>query len=144
MPRIEVSTKIKDSATSVYNTIKNMENFPNFMRDVKSLKIIKNLPDKIITAWEIEIDGAPVKWKEEDIFDDKKLELSFNALEGDYKEYQGKWKIIPGHNHTKLTIEADFDWGIPVLEKYVGKALEKKAHLALLGMLQAIKNKLEK
>lgn len=144
MPHIEVSIIIKGASSKVYNTLKSMENFPNFMRDVKSLKIIKNFPDQIITAWEIEIEGAPVKWKEEDIFDDEKLELNFNAIEGDYKEYRGKWKIIPQHSHTKLTIEANFDWGIPVLEKYVGKTLEKRARLALLGMLKAIKNKVEK
>jgi len=144
MPRIEVSANIRGTAIDVYNTIKNMESFPNFIRDIKSLRIIKKLPDKIISTWEIEIEGAPVKWKEEDIFDDKKLELSFNALEGDYKEYRGRWKIIPMHDYTKVVIQADFDWGIPVLEKYVERALKKRARLALSGMLQAIKNKVEK
>ncbi len=144
MPKIEVSTNIRDTAINIYNTIKNMESFPNFMRDIKSLMIIKKFPDKIISAWEIEIEGAPVKWKEEDIFNDEKLELSFNALEGDYKKYQGLWKIIPMDKYTKVVIEADFDWGIPVLEKHVDKVLKKRACFALSGMLQAIKKKLEK
>jgi len=144
MPRIEVSTNIRDTASDVYSTIKNMESFSNFMRDIKSLRIIKKFPNKIISAWEIEIEGAPIKWKEEDIFDDKKLELNFNALEGDYKTYRGRWKVIPMDKYTKVTIEADFDWGIPVLEKYVDKALQKRARLALSGMLWAIKKKVEK
>ncbi|MDD5610534.1 MAG: SRPBCC family protein [Candidatus Omnitrophica bacterium] len=144
MPKIEVSSNIKSTADGVYSAIKNMESFPDFMRDIKSLKIIKKLSNKIISEWEIDIEGAPVKWKEEDIFDDKKMELSFNALEGDYKEYRGKWKIVPMHNCTKVIIQAEFDWGIPVLERYVDKALRKKARLALGGMLQAIKNKMEK
>ena len=144
MPRIEVSTLLKNKAAEVYGLIKNMEAFPDFMRDVKSLKIVKALPDKIITAWEIEIEGAGIKWKEEDIFDEEKLELNFSAIEGDYKEYQGKWKVTPLPKATKLSIEANFDWGIPVLEKYVGKTLEKRARLSLTGMLLAIKNKLEK
>ncbi|MCM8782261.1 MAG: SRPBCC family protein [Candidatus Omnitrophica bacterium] len=144
MPRINVSVNIRDKAVNVYSVIKDMESFPGFMRDVKSLKVIKSSPAKFISAWDIEIEGAPVKWKEEDIFDDEKLELRFNALEGDYKAYQGKWKIIPMDKYTKVVIEADFDWGIPALEKYVGKALEKRARLALAGMLQAIKKKMEK
>jgi hypothetical protein len=43
-----------------------------------------------------------------------------------------------------LTLEADFDWGIPMLEKYVGKALTEKARHGLLGMVQAVKSKIEK
>ena len=144
MPKIEVSTIIKSSAAEVYKTIKNMESFPDFMRDVKSLKIIKNLPQGNITSWEIEIEGAPLKWKEEDIFDDERLELNFNAIEGDYKEYRGKWSVVLLRNSAKVSIEAEFDWGIPILEKYVGKTLVKRARLSLLGMLLAIKNRLEK
>jgi len=143
MARIEVSTRIKGPAERVYSVIKDMEDFPSFIRDIKSLKIIERLPDKIITAWDIEIKGRHLSWKEEDIFDDEKLELNFSALDGEYKEYQGSWKVIPQRNHTRLSIELDFDWGAPMLEKYIGKTLKKRAQLALLGMLLAIKKKVE-
>lgn len=145
MSTIEVSVKIKGPKDRVYKAIKDMESFPNFMRDVKTLKIIKRFSEnRIITAWETEIDGAPVNWKEEDLFDDANCQLKFNMLEGSYYEYQGYWIIQDFHNRTRLTIKADFDWGIPVLEKYVGKTLEDKARRGLLGMIQAIKNKVEK
>lgn len=143
MQHIEVSIIIANSADSVYAMIKDMKSFPDFMRDVKTLKIIKSMPDKIITAWEVEIEGVSIKWEEEDIFNDKKLELNFNAIGGDYKQYQGKWIALRKQDQTRLTIEADLDLGSPILEKYVGKALEKRARLSLLGMLKAIKNKLE-
>lgn len=144
MPKICVSSIIKSPIDQVFKVIKNIEDFPNFMRDIKSLKIIKRLDDKIITAWEIEIDGAPVCWKEEDCFDDANYQMKFSMVEGNYDEYQGRWLLQADANGTKLSIEADFDWGIPILEKYVGKALEDKARRSLLGMAQAIKNKIEK
>ena len=143
MARIEVSTRIKGPAERVYHTVKDMEDFPNFIRDIKSLKVIERLPDKIITAWDIEIKGRPLSWKEEDVFDDGKLELSFSAFEGEYKQYQGRWKVRPQRNYAELSIELDFDWGAPMLEKYIGKTLKKRARLALLGMLLAIKKKVE-
>lgn len=143
MQKLEVSILIKDTPISVYNAIKDMERFPDFMRDVKKLKIIKRAPEAIVTAWEVEIEGVLIKWKEEDIFDDEKLELNFSALEGDYKDYQGRWKIFKEDGQTRLIINAHFDLGSPILEKYVGRILEKRARLALWGMLKAIKNELE-
>lgn len=144
MPTIEVSIIIKRPQNEIYKVIKNMEDFPNFMRDIKNLKIIKRSDNKIITAWEAEIDGAPVNWKEEDYFDDVNHEVKFNMLEGNYKEYYGTWQIKSHHKYARLTLSANFDWGIPILEKYVGKALREKARHGLLGMIQAVKNKVEK
>ena len=123
--------------------VKDVESFPNFMRDVKALRILKRMDNGIVTAWETDIDGAPVNWKEEFYFDDPNFQVKFNMLEGNYKEYQGRWLIENHHHQTKLTIEVDIDWGIPILEKYVGKVLQDKARRGLLGMIQAIKMKVE-
>jgi uncharacterized membrane protein len=145
MPKVEVSVKIKRPVHEVYSIIKNIEDFPVFMRDVKSLKIIKRLDEnRVITAWEIEVEGAPVSWKEEDSYDDASRQLKFTQVEGNYKEYQGRWLLEDLRQDTRLTIEAHFDWGIPILEKYVGRALETRARRGLLGMAQAIKSKAEK
>jgi len=145
MPIVEVSTKIKRPRLEVYKAIKNMESFPEFMRDIKSLNVIKRLNEnRIITSWETEIDGAPVSWKEEDIFDDANFEVKFNMVEGYYKAYQGLWSVKSTSEGTQLNIRVEFDWGIPVLEKHVGKALENKARRSLRGMIQAIRKKLEK
>lgn len=144
MYSFEASITIKRLAPKVYQAIKNMEDFPNFIRDVKNLKIIKRIDDnKFVTFWEIEIDGAPLRWKEEDSFDDENLRLKFNMLEGDYSKYQGSWQINGDGKITKLTIEASLDWGIPVLEKYVRKAFESRARKSLRGMLRSIKKRVE-
>ena len=143
MTTVKVELSVKSPAREIYGVIKNMEDFPNFMRDVKSLKIIKRLPDRIITMWEAEIDGAPLTWKEENIFNDNSCQMKFAMVEGNYKAYRGTWQVQNLRNNSKLTLSADFDWGIPILEAYVGKALEKKARQGLLGMLQAIKKKVE-
>lgn len=145
MVTIEVSCLIKKPKQEVFKAIKDMESFPSIMRDIKNLKIIKRLSeDKFVTAWETEIDGAPVTWKEEDTFDENNFILKFEMIEGNYQTYQGQWVLHDAVDATKLTIKADFDWGIPILEEYVGKTLEEKARRSLLGMAQAIKNKVEK
>ena len=145
MARIRVCVNIKKPQEEVYGAIKKMEDFPGFMGNVKSIKIIKHLEDnKVVTAWEADIEGVLLCWKEEDCFDDLNHEIKFSMVEGNYKGYRGRWLIESAEGGSKLTLEADFDWGIPMLEKYVGKVLVDKARHGLLGMAQAVKSKMEK
>ncbi|RJP28851.1 MAG: hypothetical protein C4533_03405 [Candidatus Omnitrophota bacterium] len=144
MVTIEASCVIKKPKEKVFEILRDMESYPSFMRDVKNLKVIKSLSDtKFITSWETEIEGAPVNWKEEDNIDEPAGIIKFNMVEGYYQSYQGIWHVKEWHDGSKLTLKADFDWGIPILEEYVGSVLKKKAERGLTGMVLAIKNKAE-
>lgn len=144
MLTITKSIKIRKPKEEVYRLIKNMEDFPDFMRDIKSLKVIKkHNSNQMITEWKIEIAGAPIEWREEDYFDNANFRINFNMLEGNYKEYRGYWLLQNSMLGSKLTIEASFDWGLPLLEKFIGKVLENRARGTLAAMLRAVKNKAE-
>ncbi len=144
MLTITKSIKIRKPKEEVYRLIKDMEDFSNFMRDIKSLKVIKKLnANQMITEWKIEIAGTLLKWREEDCFDNDNFRINFNMLEGNYKEYHGYWLLQNSMPGSKLTIEANFDWGLPLLEKFIGNVLENRARGTLSAMLRAIKNKAE-
>jgi uncharacterized membrane protein len=141
---IIASVKIRKPKEEVYLLIKNMQDFPDFMRDIKSLKVIKKpSTNQMITEWKIEIGGTLLRWREEDYFDNANFRINFNMLEGNYKEYRGYWLLQNSTLGSKLTIEANFDWGLPLLEKFIGKVLENRARGTLSAMLRAIKNKAE-
>lgn len=142
MPRIEVSKTIAAAKKEVYEIIKNMERFPEFMSDVKQVKVIKKQDDKIVTEWKADIDGVPLEWIEEDIFNDKEMSCAFKAIEGDYG-YKGRWKLEEANNgKTEVSVMAEFDWEVPHFEKFIGHILEKKARSSLRSMLSAITKKL--
>lgn len=142
MPKIEFLTVVKADKKKVFETIKAMERFPEFMRDVKNVKIIEQKENRMITAWEADIEGVPVRWTEEDVFDDREMTCKFKTIGGDYK-YEGIWKLEGNKNgKTNVLISADFDWGIPKLEKFIGNILEKKARRSLRSMLNAIAKEL--
>lgn len=144
MPKVEVSTIVRrKDKQAVYDLLKNMHEFPSFMRDVKNLKINEKEGNRFVSSWNAEIDGAAIYWKEEDLFNDKEMSLKFKMLEGDYTNYTGKWVLDETPHGTKITVSADFDWGIPAFEKFVGNILVRKARKSLKGMLNAIKHKLE-
>lgn len=135
---------IKENIVEVFNILKNFQDFPKFMRDVKNVKIIETKGKRIIIEWEIEIDGAPIYWKEEDEIDEEKKSIKFKMLEGDYGSYEGEWQLKKiDEQKTKLIFYAGIDWGIPTFEKFVGKTLEIKTRKSLRSMVNSIKKESE-
>ena len=142
MPRIVVERIIPIKKEKVYEILKKVEDFPTFMKSIRSLKVVDRSDNRLVTSWQVDIDGALIIWEEEDIFDDNNFSLRFNMLKGDYGSYSGEWKLEDsGANRTKVKLIADFDWGLPAFEQLVWKILEKKAKSSLNGMLRALRNK---
>ncbi len=143
MSTITVKTKVPENPSRVYSVVGNMENFPSFMTKIKSLKVIWKIPpNRQISAWEVDIGGVHLHWKEEDTFIESEHLISFRMLEGDFASFSGRWIVEPHEKNTTLILEATFDWGIPILGKFAGKALESKATAYLRGMLFGIRQHL--
>lgn len=143
MPRIETSIFIKKPRKEVFEFLKAIEKFPSILRDVRDIRILQRFPNRTISLWRIEVDGAPLSWRQENIFNEARFRIDFHMLDGDYARYEGHWQIQSHPLGCRVRILADFDWGIPILERHVGRTLQRKAKLAFQGMLKAIKKKLE-
>lgn len=144
MITIRVSTLVKADKNKVYETIKKMEEFPKFMRNVRKLEVLERHPNRLLTLWEVEVDGAIVMWKEKDVFDDKRLRMKFKMTEGDYGSYSGELKVVGLEKKANINLMINIDWGIPSFEKIINPILKKKQKLIFKTMLIAIKNYSEK
>lgn len=143
MPTIKLSALVKQDAKKVYAAIKQMEQFPQFIKGVKKLHILERSGNRNVSSWEVEVDGATVIWKEEDIFNDGKYRVDFNMLEGDYAQYTGSWEVKPEKKGARVDLNVAIDYGAPALVEFIGGILKKKTTLALKGMLLAIKKRAE-
>ncbi|MBL7151642.1 MAG: SRPBCC family protein [Candidatus Omnitrophica bacterium] len=143
MPVIKVSEIIKEDRQKVYAIIKDIRRFPEFMKGVKKINILRQSANRCVTAWEVEVDSATVLWKQEDVFNDEKYRIDFSMLEGDYAQYTGTWDIADYGKGCRVILTVKIDWGAPALVEFIGGILEKKTALSLKGMLLAIKKKAE-
>jgi len=143
MPFVETSIIIKGDKKAVYEVAKDMEQFPEFMPDVESVRIVQRTEKGTITEWTSNIDGAPINWKELDEFDDERLCIRYKLIEGDLDKFEGEWTFseVPEGTYVKLTI--NYDLGIPELEEIVGPILKEKVLRNAQKMLEAIKEKVE-
>lgn len=142
---ISENISIKGDKKAIFNILKDFQAFPSFMQYIISLKVTKNTSSKFTSDWNINIDGVPITWKEEDTINDDNSLITFSMVKGDYKKYEGKWEVTGDSHNAKIKITADIDWGAPAFTAFpeVKKTLSIKTRKALKGMMLAIKRKIE-
>ncbi|MCW5867372.1 MAG: SRPBCC family protein, partial [Candidatus Eremiobacteraeota bacterium] len=90
MAYVERSIIIEGPIEQVYELAKDMEAYPNFMPDVESVKVIEREPKRTVTEWETSVDGTPILWTEEDLFDDENFVIDYRLIEGDLDKFEGQ------------------------------------------------------
>ena len=146
MAKVYVKIVIRKKKDEVYKVLLGMERYSEFLRDVKHISILTSAEDLIISEWKIDVDGTPIEWIQETTWDRTSQKwISFRMVQGDYQRYEGKWLLEEvGDGKTRVTLSAEFEWGVPGLERFVGSILEQKASDSLRGMLVAIRRELHR
>ena len=147
MPHIESSIVINGPLEEVYKLAKNVESFPEFMSDVKSVTVLEKSEDgnRVVTEWVgiVKEFNTTIKWVEEDIWDDEKHECRFSLVKGDYGAYGGVWKFYAINGGTKWDSSLDFEYDVPLIGALIKNLIAKKMKENLDNMLAACKKKIE-
>ncbi|MHB1000428.1 MAG: type II toxin-antitoxin system RatA family toxin [Armatimonadota bacterium] len=147
MPRVESSVFIKGNIDKVFNLAKDVESFPQFMEDVKSVTILEKSPDGNRTVTEfvgiVKEFKTTMKWVEEDIWDEQAKTCKFNLVRGDFKTYSGLWTFEEVDGGTQYTSVIDFEYDIPMIGPLIKNLIAKKMKQNVDNMLNAIKLKVE-
>ncbi|MGV8119758.1 MAG: type II toxin-antitoxin system RatA family toxin [Candidatus Xenobiia bacterium LiM19] len=144
MPFVKTSIRIKAKPDKVYSFARNMEQFPQYMRDVESVKVLERRENSTLTEWVTNVEGTPLIWIEEDHFDDEKKSISYRLTEGDLDKFEGTWTFTEQNGETEVELGVDFDFGIPHLEELIGPTLVTKVKENSDMMLEGMKKYFEK
>lgn len=143
MPYVEVSAHINAAAAQIYPVIKAMEKYPEFMPDLESVKVLRREENATVTHWVSNVDGRVIQWTERDTFDDAKMCIHYEQIEGDLKKFQGDWLLLESDGGTVIKLTVDFEFGIPMIAGLLNPILKKKVRENSESMLQAIKKRME-
>lgn len=143
MPYVEVALPVMAKPEVVYPILKDMEKYPEFMADLKSVEVIERGTNTTLTKWVSNVDGRIIKWTEIDTFDDENMHISYRQTEGDLKKFEGEWILTPVDGGTEIKLTVDFEFGIPMIAGLLNPILKKKVRENSVNMLQAIKDRLE-
>ncbi len=140
MPRVQNEAIIAAGVETVYGTAKEVEKFPEFMPDVKSIRVLERSDDgrRTVVEWVglIPEFKTTVKWVEEDRWDDEAHTCDFSLVRGDFKSYGGQWRFASVPEGTRFTSIVDYEYDIPLIGPLI-KALIKKKMGENVDRLQA-------
>ncbi|MCS7272938.1 MAG: SRPBCC family protein [Fimbriimonadales bacterium] len=147
MPRVELELVIHAPRETVYAVAREVEAFPEFMPDVKSVKVLEKSEDgsRTVTEWVAYASQLKlqVKWTEEDLWNDANYTCHFRQLKGDYDQMQGLWEFLPHPEGTLFRSTLDYELRLPLLGALVQKVVHHLVTLNLKGIMEGIKARAE-
>ena len=144
MPYVESKITINGDDNKIYEIIKDMASYPNFMKDLVSVEILERGENYTISHWVTNADGRRIVWTERDTFYPEELKITYAQTEGDLKKMEGAWTIVEQADGCEVTLAVDFEFGIPMIAGLLNPILKKKVRENSENMLNSIKEQIEK
>lgn len=145
MPTVETTTWIDAPIEIVYAIAKKNEDFPEFMKDVISLKVVESEGNRVVSDWvgSVSAFGLKIKWTQEDNWDDAKHSCEFKMLKGDYDRLAGNWNFSEENGGTRFNSFVDYEYKVPGIGPLVYKVIHGLVVKNLDDTLAAIKGRAE-
>lgn len=147
MAKVSSTIEINGPLERVYALSKDVESFPEFMPDLKSVKVVEcdNGGGRTITEWVgiVKEFKTTLKWTEEDIWDDDAKTCVFTLVKGDYSKYSGVWTFTDLGGKTRFDSEIEVEYDVPLVGALIKGLIAKKMKENVDNMLAAIKRKVE-
>lgn len=145
MPTVETTTSINAPLEKVFAIAKKNEDFPEFMKDVQSLKIVESDGSRVVSDWVgvVSAFGLKIRWRQEDIWDDSAHTCRFRMLQGDYDQLAGEWKFTEEAGGTRFDSVVDYEYRVPGIGPLIYKVIHGLVVKNLDDTLAAIKARAE-
>ncbi|MDZ7832045.1 MAG: SRPBCC family protein [Desulfobacterales bacterium] len=131
-----------DTGRRAYEIMKNVEDYPLYMPSVNAIAVLDRKESEMTTRWDAEIDGAPICWVQHIRMRNDTREILFEAIEGDFDVFQGRWRVGESEGRISLVLSIEYKLGIPIIEEVLGPILREKIAANSEMMLKAIAGRL--
>lgn len=145
MPTVESSIIINGPIERVYECAKDIERFPEYMPDVKDVKILERDGERIISEWSAYIPDfkMTVKWVEEDLWNEETRTCDFKLVKGDYAAYSGKWTFTTVDGGTSFDSVVNYEYDVPLIGALIKGLVQRKVQENVDQILKCVKEKVE-
>lgn len=145
MPTVDTTVWINAPLDKVYAVARDNRAFPEFMDDVKSLEVVSEEGNCIVSDWVgiIPAFGLKVRWQQEDLWDDEEHSCKFRQTKGDYDKLEGIWRFRDENGGTRFDSSLEYEYVVPGLGPLVKKVVHNIVVKNMDGVLGAIKKRAE-
>ena len=117
MPRVQISGEVDGcEAREGLALVCDYERWPDLSDAVEAVRVEREDERQSRSFWEVTFRRGLMRWTERDELNLSELESKFELVEGDPDLFVGTWKGEPTASGCVLTMDAEFDLGMPSLE----------------------------
>ncbi len=137
--QIRVTKICPSKKWKILRLITKIDGLKQFMPSIQECTVLQKNRKGSLTQWKAELEGVPIRWKEEDRFDFENYTVHFRAIEGDLEKFEGKWMLKDGpEGGTEIILEMSLQIGVPLIENSVGPLFKEKFKKSFQYMLEGM------
>jgi ribosome-associated toxin RatA of RatAB toxin-antitoxin module len=142
MPVIEQRLLVRAPVERVYAVARDVERFPEFMDDLKSLTVLERSEDgnRTVTEWVgvIREFKMTIRWTQEDIWNPQLHRDDFRMLSGDMDSMSGHWLFTADDGGTLFESVVNYEYNVPLIGPMIKALIKKKMTANLDAQMRAI------
>ena len=134
MPHVEKSGEVEYPVEKIYELVADVTKYPEFLPGIKKVEVNGDL-----VKMTVNMGPATVSWTSKVVYEPNKS-ISFNLVEGPFKQLDGKWEFSAEGTKTKIKYSTDFELTLPIpgINEIAAKAIEANTN----AILEAFKKRL--
>lgn len=121
----------------VWDTVCEFELYPRYMADVVEIRFLERTEHEGLSSWRVLLNGSELTWDEKDYFTPPHR-VDFEQTDGDLEVFRGSWTLEESGDVVTVTLEIEFDLGIPSLAAVLDPIGVQAIHSNARSMLTAI------
>jgi ribosome-associated toxin RatA of RatAB toxin-antitoxin module len=140
MPTYKAESVIPVPVDIAFAVAKDVERFPEFMPDVKSVQILERRGDFVVSEWTAVVPefGRTIRWVEEDSWSDNRKTCEFRCVRGDWQVYRGVWSFREDAGGARMTLDLEYDMNVPLVGPLIKGIISMLVEKNAKQMLEAI------
>jgi hypothetical protein len=126
-----------DPSTALLQVV-DYERWADASDSVRSVRVEHHDDGSSTSLWEVTFRKGIMRWSERDSIDIAADLATFELIEGDPQEFTGSWKVTYEGSDCVLTMEAEFDLGMPSLSHILDPIAVEAVESAVASVLRGL------
>ncbi|GHE15480.1 type II toxin-antitoxin system RatA family toxin [Streptomyces alanosinicus] len=140
MRHVEIEALLPGSdPLAVFDRLKDFQRYPEHTDAVREVTVRAERDGTLWSEWSVNFRNGELRWTERDVVDRPNLTLGFEQIDGDFERFDGSWTVLAAGADTTVRFAADFDLGMPSLERIIDpiaeRTLRENISAILVGLL---------
>jgi len=126
------------SPEDVWPTLVDFARYPDLMEDVISVEVLEDDGQRMLSSWQVLLNGSEFTWTERDVLDAPK-KIAFEQTDGDLEVWRGAWELDMSSGSLVARLTVEFDIGIPSMAEILDPIGERAIRANSVQMLDAVR-----